>query len=116
MAKAVRRYQRHPDLEVLQLSNGARRALGVSKKGMRKLERQRLKLNRALPGVCLVCILKTSRDNVIITALDEEAEAFARAFEARPDWALLGLEAASRWQGKRRLEARKNPVRRHRVV
>lgn len=87
--KTLERYQRRRDVEAVFISNGLRKELGVSKKGMRKF--RGVTLTRELPGACLIALLATGRDNVVVHAFDEEAEAFAREFEASPRWDLLRL-------------------------
>lgn len=87
----LQRYERRRDVEAIHISNAVRKELGVSKKGMRKLEDRGVTLNRSLPGACLVALLRTGRDNVVVHAFDDEAEEFARAFEASPRWDLLRL-------------------------
>ena len=85
------RYERRRDVEAIFISNALRKELGVSKKGMRKLEERGVMLRREIPGACLIALLGTSRDNVIVHAFDPEAEAFARDFETSPRWDLLHL-------------------------
>ena len=89
--KTLHTYERRRDVEAIYISNGMRKELGVSKKGMRKLEERGVSLSREIPGTCLVALLQRPRDNVIVHAFDEEAEAFARDFEASPRWDLLHL-------------------------
>jgi hypothetical protein len=89
--RALARYENRADVEAIYISNGFRKQLGVSKKGMRKLEGQGVVLNREIPGACLIAVLGRARDNVIVHAFDEEAEAFAREFEASPRWDLVRL-------------------------
>lgn len=84
-------YEKRDDVEAIYISNALRKELGFSKKGMRKLEERRVMLSRGLPGACLIALLGKSRDNVVVHAFDEEAEAFAREFETTPRWDLLRL-------------------------
>ena len=89
--KTLHTYERRRDVDAIYISNAMRKELGVSKKGMRKLEERGVTLNREIPGTCLVALLKRPRDNVVVHAFDEDAEAFAREFETSPRWDLLRL-------------------------
>lgn len=89
--QTLTKYQARDDVDAIYISNAMRKELGVSKKGMRKLEDRGVVLSRGLPGTCLIALLGKSRDNVVVHAFDEEAEVFAREFEASPRWDLLHL-------------------------
>lgn len=71
------------------ISNRLRRTLDISKKAAERVPK--LRVHRDLPGSVLVAVHDGRRDNVVVTAYDEEAESFARDFEASPDWRRLGL-------------------------
>lgn len=89
--RALARYENRTDIEAIYISNGMRKELGVSKKGMRKLEERGVILSREIPGTCLIALLKRPINNVIVHAFDEAAEDFALDFEASPRWDLLHL-------------------------
>lgn len=88
----IARYRRRDDVLQVQISNRVRRDLGLSKKAMqREPDDAWLALNDDLPGACLVCLLDAPRDNVLVSAFDPDAEAFAERFGADPNWRMLGL-------------------------
>lgn len=78
-----------PRVRSVHLSNWLRRDLEISKKAAQRVPK--LRVHQGLPGLVLVVVHTARRDNVEVYAYDAEAEAFARDFEARPDWRLLGL-------------------------
>lgn len=82
-------FLRDPRVEVVHLSSGLRRAIGVSKKAAER--EPRLRPHRDLPGAVMIAVHRAARDNVTLLAYDEPGEAFARDFAARPDWRRLGL-------------------------
>ena len=85
----LRAFLRDPRVEVVHLSSTLRRSIGVSKKAAER--EPRLMSHRDLPGAVMIAIHATPRDNVTVLAYDEDGEAFARAFAARPAWGRLGL-------------------------
>lgn len=82
-------FLRDPQVEVVHLSSGLRRAVGISKKAAER--EPRLRPHRDLPGAVMIAVHAARRDNVTIFAYDEPGETFARTFAAKPDWGRLGL-------------------------
>lgn len=82
-------YLDDPRVRSVHISNRLRRSLDISKKAAGRIKKLHVHLD--LPGSVLVAVKTARRDNVEVIAYDEDAEAFARAFEASPDWRRLGL-------------------------
>ena len=85
----LRAFLRDPRVEVVHLSSGLRRRLGISKKAAER--EPRLSPHRDLPGAVMIAVHASARDNVTVLAYDEAGEAFARTFARKPDWGRLGL-------------------------
>lgn len=78
-----------PRVKTVHISNRLRRSLEISKKAAQRTPK--LRVHHDLPGSVIVAVLSGRKDNVTVTAYDDEGEAFAREFEASPDWTRLGL-------------------------